>query len=208
MRPNQTTILHWLVEGAELSATEIVHRCQMISAEAGRKNILECLGRLLQKKFIERANKQTTAAPVEPRYRPTQLGREFAASGKRITSGPNGPLTGVRKPREGSFRQRFWNAFRITRKATLPQLIELAREQKDGNVDANALKYMKALERAGVATRLPTKEKGHALTSPGHVRFALIRDLGPTAPGAANKHLVNLNAKTDAERFIPYGASK
>ncbi|MGH6887956.1 MAG: hypothetical protein ACREHF_01965 [Rhizomicrobium sp.] len=212
MTPNQTTILQWLVEaGRPCSPTDIVRRCQLVSCEAGRKNILECLGRLMQKKLVARANRRTGFCDrSEPLYAATPAGRAFVASGKRITSGPNGPHTGAGKPREGTFRQRLWNAFRIQKKATLPQLIEIAREARDGRVESNALSYLKSLVRAGVAARLPAREKGLALTSPGHVRFALIRDLGPLAPCAGKSHLVNLNARgrNPDEKFIPYGAAK
>lgn len=173
-----------------------------------RKRVLEALGKLMQKKLVARVNRQTGFEPVEPVYQATAAGREFVIAGKRVTSGPNGPLTATRVREGETFRQRLWNALRIQKKATLPQLIEIARDKRDGNVEANALKYMGALVRAGVAVRLPTREKGHALTSPGHVRWALIRDLGPRAPQAARSHLVNLNEPRHPEKLIPYGASK
>lgn len=188
-----------------LSATTIMVRLRTAPT---RKQVLSALGKLMQKKLVKRANKKTAFDHVEPEYQATKSGVDFVRAGKRVTSGPNRPLTGVRKPRDNAFRQRFWNAFRIQKKATLPELIEIAREKGDGNVDSNALRYMKFLERAGVATRLPTKERGHALTSPGHHRFALLRDLGPFAPQAAKPHLINLNATTDAEKFIPYREGK
>jgi hypothetical protein len=207
--PNQTTVLHWLFEAEEPAGiSDLVRRCQRVSMEAGRKNLLECLGRLMQKKFAVRTTKQHGFGNRnEPRYVLTDAGRAFAKSGKRITSGPNGPLAAPRG-RGATFRQRLWNVLRIQKKATLPQLIEIAREKRDGDVTSNALRYVTALVRAGVAVRMPTREKGLALTSNGHFRFALIRDLGPTAPQAGKSHLVNLNGKDPDEKFIPYGAAR
>jgi hypothetical protein len=183
------------------SATLIADRLR----GAPHRRVIACLGRLMQRKLVARANKRTGFADrSEPLYVATKAGADCVRSGKLITSGPKGALAGVRR-RDGTFRQRVWNAFRILKKATLPQLIEIARESGDGDgIESNTLKYMNALVRAGVAARLPTRERGFALTSPGHVRFALIRDLGPLAPQAARKHLVNLNDGNDA-RFISYG---
>lgn len=208
MADYQNLILQLLARSKQPVSVTSIAESLALADPPPRKRALEALGKLMQKKLVERANKQTGFKPVEPEYQTTKAGRDFIASGKRVTSGPNGPLAGVRKGPDNTFRQRLWNAFRIQKKATLPQLIEIAREKRDGNVEANALKFLKSLVRAGVAARMPTREKGHALTSPGHVRFALVRDLGPRAPQAANRHLVNLNATDDVDRFIPYGESK
>jgi hypothetical protein len=175
-----------------------------------RKQVMECVGRLLQNKLVQRCDvkRRVFGEPVIALYCLTDAGEAAVASGKRITSGPNKPLVAPRKSAASTFRARLWAAFRISKKATLPDLIELAREDRDADdVHSNALRYLTALVRAGVAARLPTREPGYAPSSPGFVRFALIRDLGPGAPIAAAKSLVDPNAEGDA-RFIPYGEKK
>ena len=178
-----------------------------LRAKEPRKAVIACLGRLTAKKLVERVTKRKGfGAGEEPLYVATKTGAAFARAGKRLTSGPNGPHTGARKPIEGSFRARLWNAFRMQKKATLNSLIEIARLPSDGDqVANNALKFMNALVRAGVAARLPTREKGYAPTSNGFVRFALIRDLGPLQPVAGTVSLINPN---EGERFIPYADAK
>ncbi len=201
---DSNAVLRLLAQGPwELSAGEIVAH---LKPQPKRKQLLEALGRLMQRKLVERVKpmRQANFERIEPHYRLTPGGRDFVAAGKRVTSGPNGPLAGVRDRGQQTFRARLWRALRIARKATIPELIEIARDKTDTEaVPANAFVYLKYLARAGVVAKLPTRERGHAITSPGFTRWALLRDLGPLAPIAAAKHLVDPNATGDA-RFIGY----
>ena len=174
-----------------------------------RKQVLECIGRLAKRKLVERTNPgRTLRNQTEPFYRATKAGVRFVDEGKRVTSGPTGPHTGVRRGSQESFRARLWRALRIQKKATIPDLIEVARNARDAeNITSNALRYLQALESAGIVAKLPTREKGHAPSSPGFIRWAILRDLGPLAPAAGAKRLVDPNAVGDA-RFIPYQEAK
>lgn len=165
-----------------------------------RKSVVECLGRLMQKKLAERSSIGTAF------YRASAAGVAFAQSGKRITAGPN--AASERKPLEDTFRARLWRALRVRKKATLPDLIEIARKEGDGDfAHVNAQSWMRSLCAAGIAVKLPTRAEGYAPTSNGFARFALIRDLGPLAPVISSKHLVNPNAQGDA-RFIKYAEAE
>lgn len=174
---------------------------------SSRRQVVKTVGKLMQKKlvaYVRRRSGGFGSRQEEPVYGVTPEGDAFARSGKTITSGPNGKFAGPRKPGAETLRSRLWRAFRIQRKATIPQLVEVARNAADAvDVNSNALRYLNALCRAGVAAKLPTREKGHALTSNGFVRFALIRDLGPVAPVAAAAHLIDHNPNAP-EKFIAY----
>jgi hypothetical protein len=201
----QTQLLQLLAKQPH-TITSIVRHLEMCSFPAGRKAIISALGKLMQKKLVARVKGRTGGfgTPDEPIYGILPAGVTVVKSGKRITSGPNGKLTGIRKPQPNSFRARLWRAMRIQKKFTIPQLLELVRVKTDAaTIDNSAMKYLAALARAGVVAKLPTREKGYALTSPGHVRWALIRDFGPLAPVVSTKHLIDANAEGDA-RFIPY----
>lgn len=202
MRADQNAVLKALAN-RDATATAL---CSHLALS--RKSALAALGRLMQKRLIERVNpgNARNLESVDPIYRVTPAGAEIVASGKRITSGPNGPLTGLRKGSQDTFRARLWRALRIQKKATIPQLVEIARAKKDAeDVDSNAFRYLQALTRAGVVAKLPSREKGFAPSSNGFVRWALVRDLGPLAPQAGAKYLVDFNAQ-DGTGIVPYVA--
>ncbi|MGE4527983.1 MAG: hypothetical protein AB7D00_06410 [Rhodospirillaceae bacterium] len=111
----------------------------------------------------------------------TAEGEAFRASGKEVTSGPKGPLTqSYRRARRTTLRDRLWAALRVRRKASIPELLELA---SNGEAAALSLaqKYTSALCRSGHLREL-RRDPGTAPTSNGFKRFALIRDTGPEAP--------------------------
>ncbi len=185
-----------ILAAAPASATAI---CE--ASKSRRKPVLLALGKLMQKKLVARLNPGNAGnfGRIEPVYGVTKKGAEFVAAGKRVTSGANGPFTGIAKRNQDTFRARLWRALRIKKKATIPELIEIVRTKTDGeSVESNALHYLRALTRAGVVAELPTREKGYALTSPGFIRWALVRDLGPLAPIVSKKHLIDLNAPSHA----------
>lgn len=196
---DQTKTLQLLVDvgvpmsiGAILKGLDIYHPRQ-------RRQLLQALGRLMEKKHVARADaKDFTAARVaqlkgqEPHYVATKAGRALIAGGKRITSGPRGPHAAPRKALANTQRQKLWSAFRISKKATRAALAEAVGGEADAAME-NARAFLKALLRAGVAVEMRAREKGFAPTSNGFKRFALVRDLGPLAPSARQAGLFDPN---------------
>jgi hypothetical protein len=169
-----------------------------------RRQVLYALGNLMQNKLAERSPE-----PKQPvSYLATDKGFALIASGGRVTSGPKRPHTGDRKPQVNTLRARLWTALRLKKKATVPELLEIARLPGDGdketNLARNVQSWMKALVRAGVAAELSVRGQGYAPTSNGFKRFSLISDLGPQAPIASAKHLFDPNSG----KRIAYGAPK
>lgn len=111
----------------------------------------------------------------------TRAGRAFVAAGATLRSGPQGPRTG-RVVQKGSLRARAWRAMRIKRKFSLPDLVMLAIEGGERDIESNLLKYLAALDRAGYVRQLAVRDRGLALTSNGHMRWMLLIDNGPLPP--------------------------
>ena len=111
----------------------------------------------------------------------TRAGRAFVAEGATLRSGPQGPRTG-RVVQKGSLRARAWRAMRIKRKFTLADIVMLAVEGGERDINSNLRKYLAQLERAGYVQQLSVRERGAALTSNGHVRWMLLVDHGPLPP--------------------------
>jgi hypothetical protein len=177
-----------------------------------RKNIVRALGKLMRSKLAERvspvnAGLQNSGPAI---YDATAKGRALIAAGGKITSGPKGPHTGIRKGQQGEARSRLWHALRIKKRATIAQLIRVAAKPGEdrATLGDNARAYLKAMTRAGVVVKLKgrVKETGSAPSSNGNLRYALLNDLGPLAPVAGRKFLINpnrLSEGSDAAR-IPY----
>jgi len=164
-----------------------------------RKAVINGLGELMQKGLVERAKNERTTfggnAHVE--YRVTAEGVKRHAAGGVTCVPKGGPRKSLPKPREG-MRQRLWEALRISKKATLLNLAELIHQEGDPEpvkVIKDGLAYFAALARAGIVTKLAARAKGFAPTSNGHVRYAIIRDLGPIAPSAGALFVTDHNAR-------------
>lgn len=110
-------------------------------------------------------------------YRLTAAGEAFRAAGRRIKSGPGGPLTGRRRL-GATAAAAAWAVMRVRKKFTVPDLQCLC----DGLTAANAHKVIGKLLRAGYVRRLANRDPGTAPTSPGFVKYLLVRDTGPRAP--------------------------
>lgn len=141
----------------------------------GRRQVAKAAGSLIGRGLIERAEVGC--------YRLTNAGREAKRKRLPLTSGPNGPLTQAhpRRPRRRTLRDRLWAAMRLKGKFTIGDLLDVARSDGEDGYDS-ARRYLRALEKSGVVSRLRGRVPGTAITSNGFVRFALIRDLGPAAP--------------------------
>lgn len=114
-------------------------------------------------------------------YLPTGEGVRVAREGARIVSGPTGPQKTPRKPRRDTFQARVWAALRQLRKATVPDLIQIAARGTESDPESNAARYLKALVAAGFVVqrgRVP----GKLPRSNGFKQYILVRDPGPRAP--------------------------
>lgn len=100
-------------------------------------------------------------------------GRSLSASAPRPTALPTCKRPGL------TLGDRAWAALRIRQKATIGDLVELAR-RSETTAEKRIGAYVVALERAGYVRRMaklaPTHSGGRA------VRWLLVRDTGPLAP--------------------------
>ncbi len=112
----------------------------------------------------------------------TESGREAAAAGKTLRSGPTAWTSP--KVNKDSLRIRAWRAMRIRRKFSIPDLCMLVAQGGEKDIESNVGKYVRALEKAGYLIRMAKREAGVALTSNGHIRYWLPddKDTGPLAP--------------------------
>lgn len=113
-------------------------------------------------------------------YRRTPAGDAAIAAGTLPKSGPRGPR-GVPNTSQGGLAERLWRALRMLRRATLPELLEIA-DPRECRYDDHAARYLRQLKAAGVTGVSNRKVAGTALTSNGFKQHILLRDLGPKAP--------------------------
>jgi len=180
-----------MASAADLLAVLVPGEClavDRVAAAAGVDNhrAVKLMATLIGRGYAERAEVGC--------YRLTPAGAAAKTAGVRIVSGPRGPLTQSRprRPRRTTLADLVWRALRIRGKATLPDLMELA--GREGTTARNAAAcYLRRLEAAGYVRRLPRKETGTALTSPGYTRWQLLRDTGPAAPVWAKGRMVDRN---------------
>jgi hypothetical protein len=180
-------------------------RCMDIAALArtvgrNRKDVSRSCARLVDRHVIER---------VRPGcFRLTPAGVAGREAGRRLTSGPNGPLTGVYlRPKQSTFRGRVWKALRSMTKATIPDLVTVAATGNERDPEGGAYQYLRALEAKGVVVRLARREPGAAPTSPGFNRYLLVRDLGPLAPTIKGGGVFDPNSRSMvSRRCAPGGA--
>lgn len=119
-------------------------------------------------------------------YRLAEPGRALIDAGGAVRSGP---AHGRRaKVQARTLRHRLWTALASRRKATLPELLDLAVAGDERNAENNARRYLRLLERAGYLLRLPNRAPGLAPTSPGHLKWLVLRWTGPHAPVARAGH--------------------
>jgi hypothetical protein len=114
-------------------------------------------------------------------YARTARADRLLAEGTAGKPGPRGPHDHPRR-RAGDLRARAWRALRALKKATLPELLELACRGTEKAAESNVGRYLKALEAHGVVAALERRAPGILPTSPGFRQWLLLRDLGPRAP--------------------------
>lgn len=112
------------------------------------------------------------------RYRATNDGLKLACGDARI------PRPGWRadRPRRDSFQTRLWAALRKLRKATVPELVQIAGRGSEWAPERNARAYLAALVAAGYVAEMGRREPGVLPGSRGFKRYLLVRDPGPRAP--------------------------
>ena len=138
------------------------------------------------------------------RYRLTENGERAVAAGLAITSGPNAPHQGVRRPRRlcrlagtasltagsppgllsmaDTLRQRAWTAMRIQRGFTINDLLVASTHGCERNAANNLRRYLKALAGAGVVRLMRRRVAGTRHGSNGFLKYQLLKDLGEIAP--------------------------
>lgn len=165
-----TTILHRLEGGACLTIDTLE-----TSLGLTRRQISDGAAKLVLRGLLERIEAGC--------YRLTAAGRDAAASGLVITSGPRRPHTAkVPKPARNTFRQRVWTALRMSGAVTVGDLVMAAAGSDDLDAESNAAWYLCRLRTAGYIAELPVRQKGTRPTSNGFKRYRLILDTGPQAP--------------------------
>lgn len=204
-----TTVLRFLVERGPQSLDVICRHVLGQVAPVGsqaRRNVRSVIGRLIGAGLAERHGRANSSLQNRDAaiFAATEAGECWIAAGKTVTSGANGPRTGVPKKSAG-IRQRIWEVLRRKQKATLNDLVEMA--WRDGDPEAvkvidNARKYLTALARAGIVKKLATRAPGFAPSSNGFNRYALLRDLGPRAPLTGRTFVTNPNAPDTEARIL------
>lgn len=120
-------------------------------------------------------------------YQLNAKGREVAAEGLVMTSGPSGP-TGARRFVADTFLERAWRAMRVRGQFTVPELVADA-IRFEAAPESSLTRYLGRLCRAGYVIEMPYRRPGTRPGSNGFKVFRLLRNTGPRAPvysGAAN----------------------
>lgn len=140
--------------------------------EVPRKKITASVCRLVTQRYVERADKGC--------YRATDAGVEAQRQGYR--PGPQGPLTGNRKPVPNTLRQRVWKTMTMRGRFSIPDLMENACNGTEKSPGSNITHYVWALGRAGYVRELSSRAPGTAVESNGYKQFLLLKKTGMLAP--------------------------
>lgn len=145
-----------------------------VSLGLTRRQVSDGAAKLIMRGLVERIEAGC--------YQLTAAGVAAKEQGVEIKSGPWRKDTArVRNPVRDTFRQRIWNAIRMSRSFTIGDLVIVAgRGEKDP--ENNAAWYVRHLRAAGYLAELPVRQKGTRLTSAGFKRWRLLEDTGPKAP--------------------------
>lgn len=167
----QMTVRDQLIIGVCLTIDQLDEAIEDI----GRREIIKSIGGLISRGYMERVERGC--------YQLTPVGEKSRHSHETLTSGPNGPHTAkVRKPLPNTFRQRAWNAMRISGSFTIPDISAVAKNENDKGAELNLQRYFHRLNAAGYIMQLSVRAKGTRPGSNGFKRFRLIKNTGETAP--------------------------
>lgn len=139
-----------------------------------RKKISTAAGRLIARGLLERIETGV--------FRLTPEGEQFLDAGRTLTSGPFRPQ-GPRPTRiSDTFRQRAWNAMRLTPRFTMPDVLTLAARPTDGSPEASLHRFVSQLIAAGYVAVLPSRTPSQKFNSNGHRIYSLVRRESEAAP--------------------------
>jgi hypothetical protein len=139
-----------------------------------RPKISAAAGKLIARGLLERVETGV--------FRLTPEGGQFLETGGSLTSGPNRP-TGPRPTRlPDTFRQRAWNAMRLTPRFLMADILTLAARPGDGSPEANLHRFVSQLIAAGYVAVLPSRAPGSRPTSNGHRIYTLVHRDSEAAP--------------------------
>lgn len=171
MEDNQRlpVVLSCLSQDECLTTETLAAKVAEIAPRMNRKDTVRVIGRLISLGHAERREVGC--------YMLTAEGAAHLAAGAKYRPGPQGKLNTIRRPRRTTFRDLLWKALRIRKKASVPELVELAGEKGK----SSAKDFMAALVKAGICAEL-RRQPGTAITSNGFKRYALIKDVGPATP--------------------------
>lgn len=141
------------------------------------KQIFKATGRLHSKGYLYRTQRGY--------YTITEKGIKAIEDNDYIRSGPQGPHTGkCQKINKGTLIYYLWTALRTKNTATISDLLALTPiepEDYDKTYD-NARRLLHWLHKAHIIRKLPRRQAGLHMTSPGFSRYQLMVDLGPKHP--------------------------
>ncbi|MBX3447548.1 MAG: hypothetical protein KF765_12410 [Parvibaculaceae bacterium] len=141
-------------------------------SDIARKKITASVSTLITQRFVERADKGC--------YQATKEGVEAHRRGYR--PGPQRPLTGTRKPRPDTLRERVWRTMMMRGRFSVPDLLENACKGTEKDAASNIVHYTRALAKAGYVRELSKRLPGTAPESNGYKQFLLLRKTGMRAP--------------------------
>lgn len=185
----QTRILHGLGEAC-LMIGDVAADLDLSHAQVSQAAAL-----LVARGFVERIDRGC--------FRLTGAGRAARDAGLTIETGVTGPSRATRQPGRLTIRQRAWNAMRITRSFTVPDLTTAVAKGGDGDVSENLRRYLNALVQGGYLTRAARRRPGTAPGSNGFPVYSLLRDTGPVAPVWSQKHRAVIDLNTGGRPCAP-----
>jgi len=163
-----TALLKSLEEGKEVTVQQVRDNFGL-----NRRQAYNALARLEGRGFIRHVRTGT--------WLPTDAGLQAIEDGVEFGSGPNGPSNVIPRPKD-TFRQRAWSSMRFRRRFTLGDLVADAGRGNEEREYENAMRYVRALRKAGIVGEIKQRLKGTAIGSNGFKQFILLKNLGPTAP--------------------------
>ena len=180
---HRTAVLHALT----------TDRCMPVEALAAATGLdpheaVKAAGDLIQAGHATRAEAgcftltpEGAVARSRPRETAERSRLDDARRASRAAAKPKPAPKAAKSPaprRADSLTSRVWAAFRIKGKATMAELVAMARAEgeRESSVYAFVRNYMAGLVQAGFAVALPHRGRNNAK------RFSLIRNSGPAAP--------------------------
>ena len=168
---NQMAIRDQLVRGVCLTIDVLDNAL----GDIARKEIVKSIGGLISRGYVERIERGC--------YQLTDAGESSRHNNETLKSGPNRRHTAkARKAMPNTFRQRAWNAMRISVSFTVPDIVAVAKTENDKKAELNLQRYFHRLNAAGYLLQLSMRARGTRPGSNGFKRYRLINNTGDFAP--------------------------